>query len=98
MSAYVVVTEHPYYALTDTEGNFTLDHISTGTYKLRMWHEGVSVVKTVMESGKPRSYQYESPYETERSVVVPTNGTVRVEFQLALRSAESHDDATVSNR
>ena len=98
MSAYVIVTEHPYYTLTDADGNFKLDGVPPGTYRLKMWHEGVSVVNTMMEGGKPKSYQYESPYEAGQDVVVPANGTISVGFPLALRPAESHADANVSKR
>lgn len=98
MSAYVVVTDHPYYALTDANGNFTLDNVPPGTYRLRMWHEGVSVVKMMMEGGKPKSYQYESPYETNQTVVVSANGSVKVEFPLALRPVEFSADVDVSKR
>jgi plastocyanin len=93
MSAYIVVTEHPYYTLTDAEGGFRLDKVPPGKYKLNLWHEGVSIVRTVMEGGKPKSYQYEASYEDEQSVVVPANGTVRVSFPFALRSSKSHDAA-----
>jgi plastocyanin len=39
MKAWVVVAEHPYYALSDAEGRFTLDGLPPGRYKVRLWHE-----------------------------------------------------------
>ena len=38
MSAYVVVTETPYSAVTDKEGNFTIRSVPPGTYVLKTWH------------------------------------------------------------
>ncbi len=86
MSAYVVVVEHPYYALSDAKGRYTLDKVPPGTYKIKMWHEGVTITKTEMEGGKPTAYFYEPPYEEIRDVTIPENGNVTVDFVLTLRT------------
>jgi len=39
MSAYVVVTETPYFAVTGKDGKFTLKDIPAGKYTLKVWHE-----------------------------------------------------------
>lgn len=39
MSAYVIVTETPYFAVTDKEGRFTLKDVPPGKYVLKVWHE-----------------------------------------------------------
>jgi plastocyanin len=39
MSAYVVVTETPYFAVTDRAGNFVLKDVPAGNYVLKVWHE-----------------------------------------------------------
>ena len=39
MRAYVIVTEHPYTAVTDSAGSFSLQEIPPGTYTIRVWHE-----------------------------------------------------------
>ena len=39
MEAWIVVTEHPYYAVSDADGGFTLTGVPPGTYTLRLWHE-----------------------------------------------------------
>jgi plastocyanin len=39
MKAWVVVTEHPFYAVSDPEGRFTLDGLPPGRHKVRLWHE-----------------------------------------------------------
>jgi hypothetical protein len=85
MSAYIMVMDHPYYALTDANGNFIINNVPPGRYKLRLWHEGVFVAKTELENGKPKLYQYEEPYQTAQEVVVPERGTVRSDFKLVLR-------------
>lgn len=39
MEAWIVVAEHPYYAVSDADGEFTLTGVPPGTYTLRLWHE-----------------------------------------------------------
>ncbi len=39
MSGYIVVAEHPYYAITDENGNFELTDVPAGTYTLEYWQE-----------------------------------------------------------
>ena len=39
MSAYVVVTETPYFAKTDKDGKFVLKDVPPGKYSLKIWHE-----------------------------------------------------------
>ena len=39
MRGWVVVAPHPFYALTDAQGRFTLDHVPAGQYTVRVWHE-----------------------------------------------------------
>ncbi len=41
MTAWVVVQDHPYYALTDATGAFQLGDIPPGEYELRVWHEAL---------------------------------------------------------
>jgi plastocyanin len=39
MRAWVVVAEHPYYAVTDGQGAFALPDLPPGRYTLQLWHE-----------------------------------------------------------
>lgn len=39
MSAYVLVLETPYFAVTDREGNFAIAGVPPGTYRINFWHE-----------------------------------------------------------
>lgn len=39
MTAFVGVLSHPYFAVTDTNGQFTIARVPSGSYTIRMWHE-----------------------------------------------------------
>jgi len=39
MSAYIVVTDHPYYSVTDVYGEYLISDIPAGSYRLKVWHE-----------------------------------------------------------
>jgi plastocyanin len=45
MRAWVVVAEHPFYAVTNDRGEFALENVPPGTYTLQVWHESLGVVK-----------------------------------------------------
>lgn len=61
MSAYVHVFDHPHYAVTDTQGRFTISGVPAGKHTLEYWHEptadkGRPTVKTAtveVAPGKP---------------------------------------------
>ena len=41
MQGWLVVTDNPYAAITDEEGNYKISGIPPGTYKVKIWHEGL---------------------------------------------------------
>jgi hypothetical protein len=42
--AYVIVLDHPYYAVSGKSGEFTIDGAPPGTYHLRAWHPALGYV------------------------------------------------------
>jgi plastocyanin len=44
MRGWVVVTDHPFYAVTDGDGAFTLGEVPPGRYALSVWHEALGTV------------------------------------------------------
>jgi plastocyanin len=52
MQAYVGVVSHPYFAVSDTAGAFTIEHVPPGSYRLQLWHERLGVTtQTVKVTG-----------------------------------------------
>ena len=39
MSAYVLVFNHPYFAVADEDGRYTIPTVPAGTYTLKVWSE-----------------------------------------------------------
>jgi hypothetical protein len=39
MTGWIVATDHPFVAVTDEKGNFTIKDVPPGTYKVEIWHE-----------------------------------------------------------
>jgi plastocyanin len=40
MSGYLIVSPTPYFAQTDTAGNFKIENVPDGKYTVTAWHEG----------------------------------------------------------
>ena len=39
MSAYILVFNHPFFALTEPDGRYSIARVPPGTYTLRVWSE-----------------------------------------------------------
>jgi hypothetical protein len=44
MRAWVVVADHPFYAVTNDQGEFILDNVPPGEYTLQLWQESLGAV------------------------------------------------------
>ncbi len=61
MKGWIVVMDHPYYAVTDGEGKFSLSDVPAGEYEVKIWHEtlGESMQKVTVEAGGDASLAVE---------------------------------------
>ena len=61
MKGWIVVMEHPYYAVTDGEGKFSLGDVPAGEYEVKIWHEtlGETMQKVTVEAGGDASLAVE---------------------------------------
>lgn len=51
MTAWVVVAEHPFYAVTDEQGRFTLKNVPRGSYTLAVWQEALGTTTMPVTAG-----------------------------------------------
>jgi hypothetical protein len=56
MSAYVAVFDHPFFAVSDTDGTFTIKNLPDGDYTVLIWHEKLATTpveqKVSVKGGK----------------------------------------------
>ncbi len=65
MNAFVGVLDHPYFAVTDASGSFTLKSLPPGTYTIEAWHEKLgTMTQTVTVAAKETkdiSFTFKAP-------------------------------------
>ena len=49
MSGYIMVQEHPYYALTVADGSYSIEDVPVGKYVLKLWHEFLGETEVPVE-------------------------------------------------
>lgn len=59
MSGWIIVQEHPYFAVTEEDGSFELLDVPPGQYRVRIWHEtlGSKEISLTVESNGVSSVQ-----------------------------------------
>jgi len=92
MNGEILVVPHPYYAVTDADGNFELTNVPSGNYEIVAWHEGWKVVGQgslydVMTQVRVQRPIFSLPLTWTKSVTVTANGTTEVKFTLSEREA-----------
>jgi hypothetical protein len=88
MNAEAIVVKHPYYAVTDDRGSFTLTGVPPGEYEIEAWHEGWRVVSeekvldvaAQVEVSRPI---YSSPVTWIKKVAVRPGKTSEVQFTIS---------------
>jgi plastocyanin len=63
MGGYIVVVDHPYYSITDAEGNFELTNVPAGTYTVQYWQEtlGKQTAEVTVSDGAASDASYQFP-------------------------------------
>ena len=61
MNMWLVVAEHPYYAIADEGGSFKITDVPPGTYTVRLWHEtlGQQTRKVTVKAGEQTKAAFE---------------------------------------
>jgi hypothetical protein len=93
MNAEMLVVSHPYYTVTDEDGNFKLTNVPPGEYEIEAWHEGWKVtgqgsLYDVMTQMRVQRPIFSDPMEWTKKVSVPANGAVEVKFMISDKRPE----------
>jgi plastocyanin len=80
MTAYMRAVQHPYFAVSGTDGTCSLTNVPPGKYRLACWHEGMLL--TLETTGAEISgYRYSEDFNAPDQVItVPAGGAVDAEF------------------
>ena len=54
---FVFVQDHPYFTLTDSNGNFKIENLPVGTWKFRTWHERSGYLRDVVRGMKKETWK-----------------------------------------
>jgi plastocyanin len=65
MSAWIVVTEHPYYTVTDEHGAFVLPDVPAGTYQIAIWHESFGIRNSEVTVSSGQSVRVDATFAKE---------------------------------
>ena len=82
MNAYVFGVDNPYYAVTGPDGSFQITDIPPGEYQLRLWLNGFQPKPKRDNRGNIIRYQFSSPQETGRTVIVKAGETTEEHFRI----------------
>lgn len=90
MNAELLVVAHPYYAVTDEAGKFTLSDVPPGKYQIVAWHEGWNVVRQegsfdVLTEKRVSRPIFDEPRTWEKTVDVTPNDAAAVNFVISAK-------------
>lgn len=81
MRAYVLAFTHPYYAVTDADGSFTITDIPAGAYTVTAWHEDWTIVH---KDSKGR-IKYGDPHTVSKKITIEGGKTATVNFEFSAK-------------
>lgn len=89
MYSFIAVLDHPFYAVTDDLGRFSIPDVPAGIYELMAWHQGVR--PTTAEAGdlSRDGFEppvYEEPYLMRQSVEVGAGRETTINFVFSVRN------------
>ena len=50
MKSWVLVQDHPFFAVTDENGNYTIENIPPGTYEVIAWQEKFKMKRSILKT------------------------------------------------
>jgi hypothetical protein len=85
MRGYLIVLDHPYIALTDMWGDFTLEEVPPGKYELVIWHPNWEAANHSRDADTCQICRLtlQPPIEVVRSIEIGPNQTRTVQVHLS---------------
>ncbi len=85
IEAYLYVTDHPYVAVTNAEGRFSIPRVPVGSYQIRLWHPGI-LDGGPSASGRPSR---SAPIVLLRPLAISDGNDSPTDFELDATSVEA---------
>jgi hypothetical protein len=87
MRAYLFVDDHPYYAVTDAQGRFTLPQVPAGRFEVVAWLPNWNVARQERdpESGQIVRQFFAPPWTAAQTIGLPAGGTCETALTLGAR-------------
>jgi hypothetical protein len=85
MRAYLIVSDHPYVAVTGADGSFRFDAVPEGTYDVLCWKANwhIARLEPDPETTWPVRLKFHPPVEVHQPIRVPAGGREAVTFTLS---------------
>jgi plastocyanin len=81
MSGWLLAFDHPYFAVTNEDGEFTIPGVPPGRYRVTVWHEGWNVRQRTPEG----RLVYDPPHVASEDITLTETGSARIVFELLAR-------------
>lgn len=84
MNGWMFGFDHPYFAVTNAKGQYTISGIPAGSYKLIAWHEGYNIVKFAADN-RPI---YDEHHVIEQDLTIAGGDTQEINFEFPTREVK----------
>ena len=84
MNGWMVGFSNPYFAVTNSKGQFEIPQIPPGKYTLVVWHEGYNI-KEFAADNRP---VYDEPHILEKEIEIKGGETIELNFEFPVRDVK----------
>ncbi len=84
MNAWMFGFNHPYFSISNAKGQFEINDIPPGTYKVVAWHEGYNI----KEFGSDNRPTYDDPHVIEKEIEIKAGETVELNLEYPVRDVK----------
>jgi hypothetical protein len=67
MSAYILVTSSPYFAVSDEKGEFVIEDVPAGTREIKVWHEKLGAQSKTVSLAAGTTLHVDVVYQLKKS-------------------------------
>ena len=84
MNGYMLGLPHPYFSVTDKNGNYEIANVPNGKYNLITWHEGYNIT----EFASDKRPVYDAPHIIKTAIEVKDGQVLDLNFQMPVRDVK----------